>query len=215
MLGGEPDPDVPPGENLYWKAWLGPARKRPFDLDCFLHWRRYWDYPAGIASDLFIHSVTRIIKALDLRSPESGVACGGKWHFRESRAEVPDTFNIMLDYPGGPTVLLISSMANDTPVDHVLRGHKAALHFTRTGFLIRPPSLYAKEMKEIVHQKSGGEDIVLHHRNLIRAIRMGEPLKCDCWLGYYRLLACAMGVESVRRQKGIRWDARCGRIVPA
>ena len=212
---GPPDPDVRPGENLDWKAWLGPAPKRPFDLDRFLHWRRYWDYSSGIASDLFIHRVTRIIKALDLKFPERGVACGGKWHFRQSPAEVPDTFNIMLDYPGGPTVLLISSMANDTPVDHVLRGHKATLHFTRTGFVIRPQSLYAKEMKEIVHQKTGAEDITLHHRNLIRAIRFNEPLKCDCRLGYYGVVACAMGVESFRRQKYMRWDARRERIVPA
>ncbi len=212
---GRPDPDLRPGENLDWKAWLGPAPKRPFDADRFLHWRRYWDYSAGIASDLFIHRVTRIIKALDLTFPERGAACGGKWHFRQSPAEVPDTFNILLDYPGGPTVLLVSSMANDTPVDHVLRGHRATLEFTRTGFVIRPQSLYAKETKEIVHQKTGGEDISLHHRNLIRAIRMGEPLKCDCLLGYYGVVACALGVESFRRQKYMRWDARRERIVPA
>ncbi len=44
---------------------------------------------------------------------------------------------MMLDYPGGPTVLLVSTMANDTAIDHVLRGHKATLTFTRTGFAIR------------------------------------------------------------------------------
>lgn len=212
---GPPDPDVRPGENLDWKAWLGPAPKRPFDPDRFLHWRRYWDYSSGIASDLFIHRVTRIIKALDLTFPERGVGCGGKWHFRDSPAEVPDTFNILLDYPGGPTVLLVSSMANDTPIDHLLRGHKATLQFTRTGFVIRPQALYAKEMKEIVHRKTGAEDIVLHHRNLIRAIRFNEPLKCDCRLGYYGVVACAMGVESFRRRKYMRWDARRQRIVPA
>jgi predicted dehydrogenase len=212
---GRPDPDLRPGENLDWKAWLGPAPKRPFEAERFLHWRRYWDYSAGIASDLFIHRVTRIIKALDLSFPERGAACGGKWHFRQSPAEVPDTFNILLDYPGGPTVLLVSSMANDTPVDHVLRGHKATLEFTRTGFLIRPQSLYAKEMKEIVHQKTGGEDISLHHRNLVGAIRRSEPLKCDCLLGYYGVVACALGVESFRRQKYMRWDRRRERIVPA
>ncbi len=213
---GPPDPDVRPGENLDWEAWLGPAPKRPFDPERFLHWRRYWDYSAGIASDLFIHRVTRIIKALDLTFPERGVACGGKWHFRQSPADVPDTFNIMLDYPGGPTVLLVSSMANDTPVDHVLRGHKATLHFTRTGFLIRPQGIYAKEgVKEIVHQKTGAEDITLHHRNLIRAIRLNESLKCDCRLGYYGVVACAMGVESFRRRKYMRWDRSRERIVPA
>ena len=61
----------------------------------------------------------------------------------------------MLDYPGGPTVILISSMANDTPVDHVIRGHKATLKFTNTGFTITPQREFAKDMQPIVHQKTG------------------------------------------------------------
>ncbi|MEK7408025.1 MAG: Gfo/Idh/MocA family oxidoreductase [Acidobacteriota bacterium] len=210
---GRADPDLKPGVNLDWKAWLGPAPKRLFEPERYLHWRRYWDYSAGIASDLFIHRVTRIIKALDLTFPERGVACGGKWEFKDSPAEVPDTFNIMLDYPGGPTVLLISSMANDAPVDHLLRGHKATLEFTRTGFVIRPQALFGKEGKEVVHRKTGGEDVTLHHRNLIRAIRLNEPLKCDCRLGYYGVVACALGVESFRRQKYVKWDQARQRIL--
>jgi predicted dehydrogenase len=212
---GPPDPDVRPDANLDWKAWLGPAPKRPFDMDRFLYWRRYWDYSSGIASDLFIHRVTRIIKALGLTFPERGVACGGKWEFKQSPAEIPDTFNVMLDYPGGPTVLLVSSMANDTPIDHVLRGHKATLQFTRTGFQIRPQAQFAKEAQEIVHKKTGAEDVTLHHRNLIRAIRLNEPLKCDCLLGYYGVVACEMGVRSFRRQKYVRWDKSRERIVNA
>ena len=121
----------------------------------------------------------------------------------------------MLDYPGGPTVLLISSMANDTPVDHLLRGHKATLEFTRTGFVIRPQGLFSKEVKEVVHRKTGAEDVTLHHRNLIRAIRLNEPLKCDCRLGYYGVVACALGVESFRRQKYVRWDSGRERMVAA
>ena len=120
------DSEARPGENLDWKAWLGPAPKRPWDAERYFRWRRYWDYSSGIASDLFIHRVSRIIKALDLKFPERGVGTGGKFEFTQSLAEIPDTFNVMLDYPGGPTVILVSSMANDTPVEHVLRGHLAA-----------------------------------------------------------------------------------------
>ncbi len=212
---GPLDPEARPGVNLDWNAWLGPAPKRAWDPERYFHWRRYWDYSSGIASDLFIHRVTRIIKALGLQFPERGVGCGGKWHFRQSPAEVPDTFNILLDYPGGPTVVLVSSMANDTPVDHVLRGHKATLEFTRTGFVIRPQRLYAGEVKEVVHQNTGGEDIELHHRNLMRAIRVNEPLKCDCELGYYGVVACQMGVQSWRKRKYALWDPRRERIVLA
>ncbi len=207
------DPDAKPGANLDWKAWLGPAPKRPWSPERYFRWRQYWDYSGGIATDLFIHRVTRIIRALGLTFPERAVAAGGTWEFTRSRAEVPDTFNVALDYPDGPSVLLISSMANDTPVDHVLRGHKATLHFNETGFVIRPQKLFEREVAEIVHRKTGAEDVKLHHRNLMNAIRNDEPINCDCMLGYYGVVASEMGVQAFRHQKYARWDRAKERIV--
>jgi predicted dehydrogenase len=209
-VSDEPDKDVRPGENLDWSAFLGPAPKRPFDLDRFLHWRRYWDYSGGIATDLFVHRITRIIRALDLKFPNRVVAVGGKWEFRDSPAEIPDTFNMMLDYPDGLSVVVLSSMANDAPIPHVLRGHEATLEFTREGFVIRPQGRFNKEGEkpEIVHKKTGGEDITLHHRNLQNAIRGGEALKCDVMTGYYGVVAVRLAVESYRKSKYMKWDAR-------
>jgi predicted dehydrogenase len=170
------DDDIKPGVNLDWNAWLGPAPKRPFDPDRFFAWRRYWDYSGGIATDLFIHRVTRILKSLDLKFPERGVAAGGKFNWPQSPAEIPDTINVLLDYPEGVTVQLVSSMANDAPVEHMLRGHKATLYFTRTGFDIKPQRLFANEVKPHTHTKTGGEQEDLHHRNLQDAIRNNAAL---------------------------------------
>ena len=209
------DPEAKPGVNLDWKAWLGPARKRPFDPRRYFRWRHYWDYSSGIASDLFVHRVTRIIKSLGLSFPERGVGTGGKFFFRESPAEIPDTLNFLLDYPGGLTVQLISTMANDTGVQHMLRGHKATLFFTREGFEIKPQKLFAEEMQEIVHTKTGGERVDLHHRNLMNAIRDDEPLNCDCTLGLYGVVACEMGVLSYRKRQYLAWNRGKQRIVKA
>jgi predicted dehydrogenase len=209
------DPDLKPGVNFDWDLFLGPAPKRPFDAERYFNWIRYFDYSGGVPAGLFVHRVTRLIKACGLQFPEYGSAHGGKFQFTDSTAEVPDTINIMLDYPGGPTVLLISSLANDTPVPHTLRGHRATLEFTPAGFVIRPQKLYQNELKEIVHRKTGGEDTELHLRNLLRAIRYDEPLKCDAMLGYYGVVACQFGVRSQRERKYMKWDAAGQRIVPA
>lgn len=209
------DTDARPGENLDWKAWLGPAPKRPFDPERYFRWRRYWDYSGGIASDLFVHRATRIIKSLGLTFPLYATGTGGKFEFTKSVAEIPDTLNILLDYPDGVTVQLISSMANSRTVDHVLRGHKATLQFTRTGFTIKAEREFAGDVKEVEHQKTGSESLDLHHRNLINAIRKDEPLKCDVMLGYYGVVACAMGNESFRRRKYLKWDAAKERVVSA
>jgi predicted dehydrogenase len=213
---GEMDPDVQPGVNLDWKAWLGPAPKRPFDPDRFFHWRRYWDYSGGIATDLFIHRVTRIIRAVGLTFPETVSAAGGKWNWVGSPAEIPDTFNMLCDYPGGPTVVLVSSLANDTPIDHVIRGKNATLRFTREGFDIIPQRAATSAVVPVpgsqalgqtgAYIKKGAEDVTLHHRNLMAAIRENAPLHCDVQLGYYGGVAALMGVEAFRKHAVLKWN---------
>jgi predicted dehydrogenase len=216
-VSDELDQDVKPGVNLDWNAFLGSAPKRPFDLDRFLHWRRYWDYSGGIATDLFVHRVTRMIRALDLKFPDKVCATGGKWEFRDSAAEIPDTFNMMLDYPQGLSVVVLSSMANGEPIPHVIRGHEATLEFTREGFVIRPEGRLNREgTKEVfTHKKTGGEDILLHHRNLHDAIRNGAAIKTDVMTGYYGIVAVRMATESFRRRKYMRWDAAREKAVEA
>jgi predicted dehydrogenase len=211
------DPDAKPGVNLDWDAWLGPAPKRPWDPYRYFQWRRYWDYSGGVATDLFIHRITRILKAVGLSFPEYVVGTGGKWNFKESIAEIPDTFNMLLDYPSGPTVALISSMANDSPIDHVIRGHKATLQFNREGFVVTPQEsiredlpapadMKAHEVRLLVYRKSGAEEVKLHHRNLHDAIRNGKELHCDVMLGYYGVVAACMGVQSFRKRSYLKWN---------
>jgi hypothetical protein len=122
---------------------------------------------------------------------------------------------MLCDYPGGPTVVLISSMANQTAIDHVIRGHYATLTFTREGFEIRPEAKIAQqekapkadEIKPISYKKKGAEDVTLHHRNLQQAIRKGDALRCDHMLGYYGVVVTMMGVESYRTEAYLKWNA--------
>ena len=216
----EIDTEAQPGVSiLIGKHGLDLHLKRPWDPKRYFQWRRYWDYSGGIATDLFIHRITRLIRSIGLTFPEYAVATGGKWNFVNSVAEIPDTFNMMHDYPGGPTVLTVSSMANDTPIRHLIRGHKATLEFTKEGFIVTPQEATNKAVISgtgeksdgtslITHKKTGAEDITLHHRNLMAAIRKGETLNCDYMLGYYGVVACMMGVQSMRHRKYLGWDSQ-------
>ncbi len=211
----EIDADAKPGVNIDWTTWLGSAPKRPYDADRFFRWRRYWDYSSGIASDLFVHRVTRLIKALNLGFPQYAVGVGGKLHFKDSKAEIPDTFNIMLDYPNGPTISLVSSMANGAPIRHMIRGSKATLTFTNEGFEILPERHMASSMQPIQYKREGREDVVLHHRNLMTVIRKGGVLNCDADLGLRGVAACELGTLSFRQRRYMRWDAAAMKPVRA
>ena len=209
------DSAAKPGVNLDWEAWLGPAPKRAWDPERYFRWRRYWDYSGGIATDLFIHRATRLLKAMNLTFPEYVTATGGKFEFKDSIAEIPDTFNVLADYPGGPTMQLISSMGNDAPVDHMIRGHKATLYFTKTGFTIKPEKDYAQDTQPVTYVKTGAEDLTLHHRNLQAAIRSNAPLNCDCMLGMYGVVVCDMAVQSFRKREYLKWDSTSEKVVKA
>ena len=205
------DPDL----NLDWNAFLGPAPKRPWDPDRFFSWRRYWDYSGGIPTDLLIHRLARVIKACGLTAPSRVVAMGGKYVFKDSAAEIPDTFNAMLEYPEGMTVLLTSTMANRSPVRHTIRGHHATLEFTDEGFAITPEEEFSNQTSSLSYRRTGSESIALHHHNLHDAIRNGAPLKCDIDLGFNSSLACLIAVESFRTRKYLAWDPVAERVVEA
>ena len=111
---------------------------------------------------------------------------------------------MLLDYPQGLTLLVVSSLANDTPIRHLIRGNKGTLEFTHDGFTITPQHAVSAavisgtgenlEKNDVIKfKKTGAEDITLHERNLMNAIRNGEPLKCDHNLAYYGVVSCMMG----------------------
>ncbi len=212
------DMGAKPGVNIDWDKWLGPAPKQPYDPYRFFQWRKYWDYSGGIATDLFIHRISRIIRSVGFTFPDKVVASGGLWHYENTKGEIPDTFNMMLDYPEGVTVMVVSSLANDTSTKHMIRGTKATLEFTREGFVITPQVSGRESVKDedlIKFRKRGAEDIVLHHKNLLDAIREDVPLKCDHHMAYYGVVACMMGVESFRDRRYLQWDSKKETVVNA
>lgn len=202
------DEGARPGENLDWRTWLGTAAKRPWEPQRYFRWRRYWDYSGGIATDLFVHHLTWLMKALDLKFPARVVASGGTWGYDTSVAEVPDTMQMLCEYPEGPSLVLIGSLANDTRIIPSIRGREATLDFTDDGFVIRPQRAFAQGKKEIVYKKKVSNTSVQHHRSLMDAIRNNAPLNCDVRMGYYGVVACRMAVDSYRKKKYLAWDAQ-------
>ena len=110
--------------------------------------------------------MTRIIKSLGLNYPDYVVSSGGKWNFADCVAEIPDTHNMMLYYPEKTTVMLASSLANDIPIRHVIRGHKATLEFTREGFTITPQESTNAATIGNTGEIAGGNELFTHEKLL-------------------------------------------------
>jgi predicted dehydrogenase len=107
---------IPPDANeqtVNWQMFSGDAPKHPFSLERFFRWRCYKDYSGGIATDLFVHTMTTIHYVMEAQAPDCVVATGDLYRWKESR-DVPDTLNALLQYPEGFTVNLSATFNNQS-----------------------------------------------------------------------------------------------------
>lgn len=205
VKGNEPLP-----ADLDWKTWLGHAPQIPWDPHHYYEWRAYSPYSGGISTDLFIHRITRLMKALDLKIPRRVVGMGGIWQWPDGR-DTPDNFEMICEYPRGLTVYCLGTMSNRVGVDHLIRGYRATMYFTGSGWVAKDKDGKVLE----THEKKGGEDIGLHHINLQDHLRTGTPLNCPVELGYYGVIAVNMAMESWRSSQMMGWDSQAEKMVPA
>jgi len=201
--------DMPKPADLDWKAWLGPAPRTGWNPHHFFEWRNYSMYSGGIATDLLVHRLTRMITALDLTFPRRVVGMGGIWHWRKNR-DLPDNFEMICEYPQGLTIYLLATQSNRVPVDHLIRGYRGTLYFTRNGWV-------AKDKDDQIlaeHHSPYVEDIHLHHANLHNHLRRGDPLNCPVELGVSAVAAVVMANESWRTGQMMGWDETTQTMAP-
>jgi predicted dehydrogenase len=208
------DPDVTDATrqpaDLDWNAWLGHAPKIAWNPHHYYEWRNYSSYSGGICTDLFIHRITRIMKACDLLYPRRVVGMGGIWQWPDGR-DLPDNFEMICEYPRGMTVYVLGTMSNRVGIDHLIRGYRGTLYFTGSGWVAKDKD--GKVLDQ--HDKTGGEDVHLHHTNLHQHLREGVPLNCPIELGMAGVVAVNMANESWRTSTMMGWDAKVEKMAPA
>lgn len=208
-VGGEWNYRIEDGaspDNLDWKAFLGSAPKRAFDKDRFFRWRKYWDYSAGITSDLFPHVMHPLFIALDLDFPTRVTATGGIYVHPDR--EVPDTIHLMADFPSGHTMVVAGSTANEQGLETMIRGHKANMYLGGTEILIRPERTFAEEIEESRTPAPGGESTEAHFHDFFRCVRTREKPHCHIDLAYKVHVTVALAEMAFRQNKIMRFDPK-------
>ena len=207
---GDSLPRGPKPDDLDWNAWRKPLRRHDWDPHHYYEWRCYKEYSGGIATDLFIHRLTRILKACGLGFPERVAGMGGIYTWDDGRTS-PDSIEMLAQYgpvkgiTNGMTVHLLGTMANKRPIEHLIRGTEGTLYFTRGGWEIKPEG---KEEAAWTHKKTGSESLVPHHENHHAAIRSGAELNCPAELGHYAIAAVEMANLSWEKGKMGTWNHR-------
>jgi len=213
------DPDAEPGPDLNWDAFVGDAPKRPFDVSRFFRWRMYEDYAGGPATDLFPHSLTPVVSMLGVSMPSMVVATGGKFRYQER--EVPDTFNMLIDYPEKITVAVLGTQGNNYNATDgrgaggripVISGWEGSLTIKNKKIVFIPAEGSEKKAQRFPIEHD--EDTVEHFQNLVdccrsRNLETNSPMD----LAYHVQTPLQMGALSLREGKVARFDANKEEIV--
>ncbi|MGQ9651291.1 MAG: Gfo/Idh/MocA family oxidoreductase [Phycisphaerae bacterium] len=211
------DPDAKPGPDLDWEAFLGDSPKREFDVSRFFRWRMYWDYAGGPATDLYPHCLSQVIYMLGVKMPSLVVSTGGKLRYEER--EVPDTCNILAEYPEKISVSMVGTQANDYPgarprppaCSPIIRGWEATLTFENEEIVLTPVQGTKKQGKRVRIERPF--DHVRHIKNLLDCCRTREKPEYAVDLAYYTQTPLQMGILSLREGKVARFDPTAEKIL--
>ena len=230
-------PDGKGDDNIDWNMWLGSqfklAPKRPWDADRFFRFRKYWDYSLGIASDLFYHVIAPLNICWDEpQFPTKVMAAGGIYVFKKlpdgrPDREVPDTFHLLAEYAKGHSLVLSSSMANDTHIPGMIRGHEGTIIMVDHGqfersvpfITVKPQVKGGKAIGgEAYEKKFGLKDIQipidqtdmleLHIGNFLSCMRTREKPHLDVETGAKAVVVINLAAQSYREGKVMYWDAQ-------
>ncbi|HSV74923.1 MAG TPA: Gfo/Idh/MocA family oxidoreductase [Chthonomonadales bacterium] len=204
------DPGVRPGVNLDWDMFLGPAPRRPYEPGRFMAFRSFLDYSGGAATDFFPHILTPLLRTMGLGFPKR-VTCSGGRYFWDDGREIPDIVNTVIEYPEGPSVLLIASLATETNLPMLIRGQEATLTFGGPGAIIDPqPSVPTGRPREEV-AAARGATLDEHFRDFLACVRSRERPRSHEVLGCQVMMAINMGVHAFMTGRSMEYDEATGR----
>lgn len=209
-----PDREAKPGPEVDWDGFLGDAPKVPFTVDRFFSWRKYLDYAGGPCTDLFPHVYTPFVSLLGLKFPSLAVASGGIFKYDTYDREVPDTFNMCLDYPQKLSVVMVCTLANEFQTDPSIRGDEGSIVLqTDWSSGVDSLTLIPKKGERRVIQGGRSDTTRNHWRNFLQCVRTREKPVSDVEFGYQVQVALNMAMLSFLEKKVARYDEAKQEIV--
>lgn len=97
--------------HVNWDLFLSGRPKIAFDGFKFINWRLFWEFSGGNITENFVHQIGWIISAMGLDLPKAAMMTGGVYSVKDGR-QVPDTFQVALEYPDDLLVAWQSTFSN-------------------------------------------------------------------------------------------------------
>ena len=190
-----------------------------FDVSRYFRWRMYEDYAGGPSTDLFPHSLTPVLSMLEVTMPSNVAATGGMLRYQER--EIPDTFNMLIDYPEKVTIAVLGTQANNYPATGargsgqripVIRGWEGTLTIEKEEIVFIPAQGSATKPQRFAIEH--GEDFVEYWQKFLDCCRSRQRNTLSPMdLAYRVQTPLQMGMLGLREGKVARFDPEQEKIL--
>ena len=195
-IGAMPEDPVP--EGLNWDLWLGQTAQRPYNLELFSHWMRYWDYSGGDMTNWGAHGVDQIQAAL-------GMDRTGPVEFWPLQ-EAPEG-SVAFRYATGTEVRL-ELPPGDLQGGAMFIGEKGRIEITRNALRTDPPNMI-KELppqEEVDKWKRAQWQAKYHMQNWLDCMKSRETPLADVEIGHRSISVCHIANLARQLNRKLHWD---------
>jgi len=206
-----PDEPVPAGVD--YDMWLGPAINRPFNRNRFhFTFRWFWDYAGGLMTDWGVHLLDYALFGMNVTTPKSVMAMGGKYGYPADACETPDSLQTIYEFDGFNIMWDHAIGINDGAYgrNHGLGfvGENGTLVVDRSGWEVIPENVNGKIRMEAVPLANGtGKGLNNHVRNFLDCIDKRDPnTNASVEIGAHIAKFSAIGNIAYRTGKKLIWD---------
>jgi predicted dehydrogenase len=106
-------PDGPPPSEEEWDRWLGPAPKVPYNANrTYYNFRWFYDYSGGQLTNFGVHYIDILRWCIGQDAPRAVTAMGGRYAGIRDNREIPDTLEVIWEFPGPTLVTFTQINAN-------------------------------------------------------------------------------------------------------
>ena len=208
VLADEP---VPAGVD--YDMWLGPATNRPFNRNRFhFTFRWFWDYAGGLMTDWGVHLLDYALYGMDVTTPKSIMAMGGKYGYPMDACETPDSLQTIYEFDGFNIMWDHAIGINDGAYgrNHGLGfvGENGTLVVDRSGWEVIPEIVNReKRMESVALQKGTDEGLKNHVHNFLECIKSRNPnTNASVEIGAHIAKFSHLGNIAYRSGKKLVWD---------
>lgn len=206
--------DSPPPLEVDYNLWLGPAPKRPYNINRFhFNFRWFWDYAGGLMTDWGVHLIQVLLWAMGSDAPKAVLSSGGKYVL-EDHSETPDTQMTIYEFPTYTLVwehrVGIGLGLYQRPWGMAFVGTEGTLVINDSGWeILREPSKDSLEPKKF---PGGTDPRPAHVRNFLDCVKSRQQPVENLDEGQYISTVAHLGNIALRSGQKILWDPKDEKI---